>query len=197
MTQKILDIVDYFHLDATETTAHLHNVRQLTARFLAQMPHLADNYKEAVCNASMLHDIGKVSIPAPILYKQGRLDEIERLIVETHPITGSYLFTKALTKIDYIQTPAESEVMKNVILHHHERWDGTGYPHGLKGEEIPFESRLISIVDVYDALTSERSYKRAWTTEEARAYLAKESGYMFDPTLVALFIDMLQPKNTQ
>lgn len=192
MTQKILEIVDYFHLDVTETNTHLHNVKQLTARFLAQFPHLADDYKDAVLNASILHDIGKASIPTPILYKQGRLDETERMIVETHPITGSYLFTKVLTKIDSKQTPAEKEIVKNVILYHHERWDGAGYPHGLKGEEIPLESRMITIIDVYDALTSERSYKKAWTSEKALAYIAKESGTMFDPTLVAQFIEMVQ-----
>lgn len=192
MTQKIREIVDYFHLDVTETSTHLHNVQQLTKRFLTRIPGVTKTYADAVVNASLLHDIGKASIPAPILYKKGSLDENERLIVETHPITGNYLFAKVLGKIDFCQTPEERTIVEHVILYHHERWDGTGYPHGLKEEDIPLESRIITIVDVFDALTSERSYKPAWTTEEALQYLEQEKGKIFDPTLVTTFIKMVQ-----
>lgn len=201
MTKALEDIVQYFHLDATETTTHLDNVKALTARFLTAIPDLTSEYQQAVIHASMLHDIGKASVPKPILYKKGSLDENERFIIETHPITGMYLFSKILTKVNLLQTNEEHDVMKNVILYHHERWDGTGYPFGLKAQDIPLESRIISIVDVYDALTSKRSYKAAWSKEKALSYLVEESGNMFDPYLVSCFLEAIdetkETKETQ
>lgn len=199
MTEKILEAIQHLNLNARETKTHIKNVKKLVEQLLAAIQEessyeLTPSYQEAILNASILHDIGKAAIPKPILYKKGLLSETERMIVETHPITGMYILKKILEKIELVNTTEENEVIANVILYHHERWDGAGYPNGLKGEEIPFESRLITIIDVYDALTSTRSYKEAWTEEDALVYLENEKEKMFDPKLVDHFLAMKKQK---
>lgn len=197
MTNKILELIADLNLNANETQKHLENVQVLTTSLLEEIERkkgipMESSYKNAVIQASMLHDIGKASIPKPILYKEGLLSDSERMIVETHPLTGIYILKKILSRDDFINEHSEkdNEIIGNVILYHHEKWDGSGYPNGIKGKDIPLESRIITIVDIFDALTSERCYKKAWTVSDALAYLKEGKGTFFDPFLVECFIQM-------
>jgi HD-GYP domain-containing protein (c-di-GMP phosphodiesterase class II) len=125
-----------------------------------------------------------MGVPDTILRKPGILTPEERKIMEQHPIYSYEL----LKSIDYLQ-PALS------IPHlHHEKWDGTGYPHGLKGEVIPLSARLFALVDVFDALTSDRPYRKAWSVEKTMEYIKEQSGKHFDPGIVPVFLDYIQSK---
>ncbi|QST02904.1 HD domain-containing protein (plasmid) [Pontibacillus sp. ALD_SL1] len=142
---------------------------------------------ELISTASALHDIGKLAVPLSLFSKKGPLTEMERIIMKTHPMTGLYILDQ-LKEAGWMRLrPQEERIVKNIVLYHHEKWDGSGYPNGLAGEEIPFEARVVSIMDVYDALLSERSYKRPWPKKEAISYIQSEKGKSFDPDLVDTF----------
>lgn len=130
--------------------------------------------------ASTMHDIGKLSVPDAILLKPGPLDEAERAEMQRHALIGSRILDSSSS--DLIRLAAE------IARTHHERWDGSGYPIGLRGDEIPISGRITAVADVFDALTSERPYKRAWAPEKARETLILESGRHFDPACVAAFL---------
>jgi len=166
--------------ELTEELVYFHNKRCNL--------QLSKEYMNNIVNASILHDIGKANIPDGILYKPGPLTKYERMIIETHPLSGVDMLSKITKDINLDLFQKSFEVAKNVILHHHEKLDGTGYPHKLKGMEIPFESRVVGIVDVFEALTSRRSYKEAWSTDKALAFLEENRGKHFDPDLVDSFI---------
>ena len=129
-------------------------------------------------NGALLHDIGKMGIPDEILNKPGPLTPEERVIIEMHPI---YAFD-LLKEIEYLQ-PAIS-----IPYSHHENWDGTGYPQGLQGEQIPLFARIFAVVDHWDALNSDRPYRKAWVREKVIKYLKEQSGNIFDPRVVAVFL---------
>lgn len=134
--------------------------------------------------ASPLHDVGKIGIPDNILLKPGRLDGDELEVMRTHSAIGGDIIP---------EFPADIISMaRRIALTHHERWDGAGYPVGLKGEEIPLEGRIAAICDVYDALVSTRPYKRAWSKQEALEYLQQNRGGHFDPNLVDHFIASIE-----
>jgi response regulator RpfG family c-di-GMP phosphodiesterase len=135
---------------------------------------------EALRQGAYLHDLGKLGVPDAILLKPGKLDPEEWNVMKTHVERGFHLAS---------QIPGLAQGALNVIRYHHERFDGSGYPEGLKGSEIPLEARVFAICDVYDALVSIRPYKRAWTHEEALAQLRMDSGKHFDPTVVDAFIE--------
>lgn len=116
-------------------------------------------------------------IPDEVLNKPGPLTPAERLIVEQHPVIAYDL----LKKIGYLQQALD------IPYSHHEKWDGTGYPNELQGEEIPLPARIFAVVDVWDALTSDRSYRKAWLQEKVMAYIKKEAGQHFDPHIVEVF----------
>jgi HD-GYP domain-containing protein (c-di-GMP phosphodiesterase class II) len=128
--------------------------------------------------------VGKLGIPEGILNKPGPLDGAEQEIVRTHPRLAHQL----LSSLDYL-APA-----LDIPLHHHERWDGSGYPDGLRGEQISFAARLFSVVDVYDALTSTRPYRAAWSRQDAMAYIAEQSGKLFDARIVRSFLRLLEER---
>ena len=140
-------------------------------------------WAEDLLNAAPMHDVGKIGIPDAILQKNGKLDEAEWAVMRSHAQIGAEIIGEH-----------ESGLLKTarvIALTHHEKWDGSGYPNGLKGEEIPLAGRIVSIADVFDALTSVRPYKPAWPVEEAVDFLRRESGRHFDPELVELFLGQL------
>ncbi|MCL1832234.1 MAG: response regulator [Oscillospiraceae bacterium] len=140
---------------------------------------------DIVVQSAQLHDVGKISVNENILNKPGRLTEEEFEEIKKHTTIGGRI-------IEHIQERTSDheflDFTKAMAVSHHERWDGTGYPHGLRGTEIPLEGRLMAIVDVYDALVSERPYKKAFTHDEAVSIIRDGSGSQFDPTLVELFL---------
>lgn len=133
--------------------------------------------------ASPLHDLGKIGVPDVILLKPGRLTPDEMAVMREHPRIGSEIVPD--------HPAAVIRMARRVALTHHERWDGTGYPAGLRGEEIPLEGRIAAVCDVYDALVSHRPYKRRWSPEEATRYLIDNRGAHFDPALVDAFLGIL------
>ena len=147
---------------------------------LAQRLGIEGDELEDLRLAAVLHDIGKVAVPEHILNKPGPLTDVEQALVERHPVIGYELVRGlALSPVD------------TYVLHHHERWDGAGYPHGLKGAEIPFGSRILFVADAFDVLTSTRSYRAGVSVEAAMNELQSESGRQFDPLVVAALHDLL------
>ncbi|MBS1723291.1 MAG: HD domain-containing protein [Armatimonadetes bacterium] len=134
-------------------------------------------------HAAVLHDIGKIGIPDSILSKEGPLTPEERRIMEKHVVYGAHLLSGS--------EHALLMMARSVSLYHHEKWDGTGYPYALKGEEIPLEGRIVAVCDVFDALTSTRSYKEAWSTDKACGFIVGFSGRHFDPKVVKAFLEGL------
>jgi response regulator RpfG family c-di-GMP phosphodiesterase len=130
---------------------------------------------------AILHDIGKMGVPDQILLKPGPLDSEEWIVMRQHPV---YAF-EMLSPIQYL-SPA-----LDIPYCHHEKWDGTGYPRGLQGTGIPLSARIFSVIDVWDALTSDRPYRKAMSEDKALAYIRDQSGKFFDPEVVVLFVDML------
>jgi response regulator RpfG family c-di-GMP phosphodiesterase len=125
----------------------------------------------------LLHDAGKVAVPDAILFKPGRLTSAERLIIEQHPITGS----------EIVRDIAFLGAARDVIRHHHERWDGTGYPDGLAGDDIPISARIFAVADTLDALTTNRPYRRASSIAQARVIILQAGGTHFDPRVIEAF----------
>jgi len=175
-----------------DTGAHLKRIRLYTSiliKELALLPEFAgvisDEFIESILRSSVLHDIGKVGISDAILLKPGRLTSEEYDIMKRHCQYGSDILAGA--------EPGEESISflslaKEIARHHHERWDGKGYPEGLAGDYIPFAARVVSLADVYDALTSIRVYKAAYKHEEAKELIIKERGGQFDPTVVDAFV---------
>jgi HD-GYP domain-containing protein (c-di-GMP phosphodiesterase class II) len=139
---------------------------------------LDEGFVKAIKLYSPLHDIGKVGVEKDILLKPGRLSPGEFERVKEHVRIGYRI----------IDSGAIDQMAKNIVLYHHEKWAGGGYPEGLSGVSIPIEARIVSIADVYDALVSERVYKPPFTVEEALAIIRKERGVSFDPTLTDIFL---------
>jgi energy-coupling factor transport system substrate-specific component len=131
---------------------------------------------------ALLHDIGKIGVPDAVLNKPAALTDEEYAIIKQHPTTG-YDILKDIRIIPDVHLGA---------LYHHERYDGTGYPHGLKGEDIPLIARIIAIADTYDAMTSNRAYRKALTNDIVISEMEKNKGKQFDPALAELFIKMLK-----
>lgn len=130
--------------------------------------------------ASQLHDVGKITMPDSILLKPGKLTDEEALVMQDHARVGAEILKGAKSGVMKVATV--------VALTHHEKWDGSGYPRGLSGEDIPIEGRIVAICDVYDALVSDRAYKDKWSTSEALDFLRKNANIQFDPKLIELFI---------
>ena len=167
-----------------ETEGHTRRVMQMTVE-LSKAMGVGEKEFENVRRGALLHDIGKMGVPDSVLLKPGTLNEREWEIMRRHPEYAK----KFLEPIDYLRP------VLDIPYCHHEKWDGTGYPRGLKGAEIPFVARIFAIVDVWDALTSDRPYRTAWTNEKTRQYILDQSGIHFDPQVVQVFMQLLDKNN--
>ncbi len=153
------------------------------ARTLALAVGYSEGDADELLHAAPMHDVGKIGIPDAILQKPGKLTPEEWTIMQQHTVIGARIIGEHA-----------SGLLRNaatIALSHHEKWNGRGYPHGLAREEIPHAARIVAIADVFDALTSVRPYKRAWSIDEALTLIRNESGAHFDPELVAAFMDCL------
>ncbi len=153
------------------------------SQLLALAAGMDEKEAEVLLNASPMHDIGKIGIPDNILLKPGKLDPEEWKIMQTHVDIG----VEILSGSNSVLMDMAAEVAQN----HHEKWDGSGYPRALSGENIPLTGRIVAVADVFDALTSERPYKKAWSIEEAVEFLKEQSGKHFESRLVELFLEIL------
>ncbi len=166
-----------------ETSGHVKRISEMMYNF-ALLLNFSHSEAEILKMASMMHDIGKIAIPDSILKKPGKLTEEEFEIIKTHPSIGYKIFEKS--DLDMLKISA------NLALNHHEKYDGSGYPNGLKEEEILLEARMLSIIDVFDAMTHKRVYKDAYSTKEALDYIRNQKGKHFDPELVDIFISNIE-----
>ena len=164
-----------------ETEGHTLRVTSL-AEDLAQKMGIPDSDMIHVRRGSLLHDIGKMGVPDRILLKPDKLTDDEWVIMREHPVHAYNL----LSRIEFLR-PA-----LNIPHYHHEKWDGSGYPDGLKGEQIPLAARIFAIIDVFDALTSDRPYRPAWARNKAIDYILEQSGAHFDPNVVDVFMKLLE-----
>lgn len=165
-----------------ETGAHITRVSrysQMLARALGE----SQDWIDLILNASPLHDIGKVGIPEAILLKPGQLSATEYDIMKLHTTYGREILRNSRSK--YLQAGSE------IAYTHHEKYDGTGYPRGIKGKDIPLSGRIVSVADVFDALTTKRPYKQPWTIDRTAEFLLEQRGKHFDPKLATLFVDNL------
>jgi PAS domain S-box-containing protein/putative nucleotidyltransferase with HDIG domain len=163
-----------------ETEGHTQRVTELTLK-LARAMGLTNSDLVHIRRGALLHDIGKMGVPDGILLKEGPLTEEEWKIMRQHPRFAYEM----LSPIDYLRPALD------IPYCHHEKWDGSGYPRGLKGEEIPLAARLFAVVDVYDALTSDRPYRPAWPKEKTLEYIRQQSGSHFDPQVVETFMELI------
>ncbi len=163
-----------------ETEGHAQRVSERTVQ-LARLVGVPDGELEHVRRGTLLHDIGKMGVPDAILLKPGKLMPEEWAIMRRHPAFAYEM----LSSIAYLRPALD------IPHYHHERWDGTGYPEGLKGTQIPLYARIFAVVDVYDALTNDRPYRPAWTVEKSLEYIRAQSGKHFDPAIVEAFLNML------
>lgn len=166
-----------------QTGQHTFRVGHVTAR-LAERLGLSSADVDMIRLAARLHDVGKIGIPDAILLKPGRFTPEEFEMMKQHTLIGGRILSGGRSKL--------LQVAEEIALTHHERWDGRGYPHGLDGERIPISGRLVSVADVYDALTSERPYKEAWTPEAALSEIESQAGRQFDPQVVQAFGEMIR-----
>ncbi len=163
-----------------ETGLHIHRVSELS-RALARYAGLSEQECEMLRHASPLHDVGKIGIPDRILFKQGKLDDAEFQLMKTHTVIGGKILAGA-GKFPVI------EAGQIIALQHHEKWDGSGYPCGLRGKDIHVFGRIVMVADIFDALTSERPYKRAFSMEQALRIMEEGRGAFFDPWLLDVFL---------
>ncbi len=170
---KALDLRDW------DTEGHSRRVTAMTER-LAIVMGIGEEERIHIRRGAILHDIGKMSIPDKILIKEGRLDEEEWEIIRRHPVTALDL----LSPIPHLRSALD------IPYCHHERWDGRGYPRGLRGEQIPLSARIFAVADVYDALISDRPYRPAWPAGQALDYIRTEAGRHFDPNVVSAFLEI-------
>lgn len=192
LVKRIHDMYDHtirvllVGLDAKDpyTFGHSMRVGQYGA-VLARFMKLPEDVVEQIRHAGMLHDIGKMAIPDDILNKRARLTIPETFTIQRHPVLGSSMLTQVQI----------AGCARDWVLHHHERWDGTGYPDNMSGLEIPLETRIVSVVDAYDAMTSDRPYRKAMSHEAALSEIAEESGTQFDPIVVEQFLQLCATVN--
>ncbi len=189
---RLAKVAEFKDRGTGEHIKRMSKVSMLIAESLKKEPDFA----ETILYASPMHDIGKVAIPDNILLKPGKLTKEEFEIMKTHTTIGGEILENADTEL--------LNVARKIALYHHEKYDGTGYPEGLKGKDIPVEARIVAVADVFDALVSKRPYKEPWPPEEALNYIVSQKGKHFDPDVVEVFlnvydkvISMYQPSDTK
>lgn len=170
-----------------DTGMHVIRMSQYCAK-LGKAAGLSDAQCDLLLTASPLHDVGKIGIPDSVLLKPGKLTPEEWEIMKTHTFIGGELLAGSTSPL--------MKMAEMIAASHHEKWDGTGYPKGLKGEDIPLVGRICAICDVFDALTSKRPYKQAWSVEDAVTEIKNQSGKQFDPHLVECFLKILPEIST-
>ena len=163
-----------------ETEGHSERVTKMALR-IAESLGVPDTERVHIWRGAMLHDIGKIAIPDAILRKPGALTKQERAVIEEHPREASIMLSHIKVLRPALPIP----------LYHHEQWDGSGYPEGRLGEDIPLLARIFSVADVWDALTQDRPYRKAWSEADALHYIIKQSGIMFDPAVIIAFQKVL------
>jgi len=183
LNQSRLEIIHRLGLAAEykDNETGMHVIRMsYYCKIMATAVGMSKEEVELIFNASPMHDIGKIGIPDNILGKPGKLDAHERAIMEQHSEIGAKIIGEHDTPL--------LDMARTVALTHHEKWDGTGYPRGIKGENIPLVGRIVAVADVFDALVCKRPYKKAWPFEKAVAFIKEESGKHFDPGIVDVFV---------
>ncbi len=166
-----------------ETEGHSQRVSELTLKLAAALG-LSEEEQAQVRRGTLLHDIGKMAVPDAILLKKGQLTPEEQKVMQQHPTYAGQL----LSPIKYLRHALD------IPIYHHERWDGTGYPFGLAGEAIPLAARIFAVVDVWDAITSDRPYSKAWPSRKALDHIKAMSGTHFDPQVVAAFLALMESR---
>ncbi|MAD05410.1 MAG: two-component system response regulator [Pseudoalteromonas sp.] len=188
LIQRLGRAAEYKDTDTGEHIARMSRYSKVLALAYGMSEYEAEQLKQA----DPMHDVGKIGIPDAVLLKPGRLNENEYEHMKQHALIGAKILENSPSPL--------LQLAHKLALEHHEKWDGTGYPYGLKGKEISIEGRIVAIADVFDALTSKRPYKKAWSIEEALDLLKDEAGKHFDPQLVDLFIgqidSIIEIKNT-
>ena len=165
-----------------ETGLHVIRMSHFS-QLLALAAGCSPAWAEDLLNAAPMHDVGKIGIPDAVLRKPGPLDADEWDTMRRHPEIGAEIMGEHPSGV--------LQLAREIALAHHEKWDGSGYPRGLAGEEIPLSARIVAIADVFDALTTRRPYKEPWPVQEAMNHIAAQAGKHFDPALVALFAPLL------
>ena len=165
-----------------DTGEHIERISRLCQQLACRIG-LPEDEAELIGHASTMHDVGKIGIPDSVLLKPSRLDPEEWALMQSHTTIGAAILAGSSSPL--------LQMAESIALTHHERWDGTGYPAGLRGEAIPLASRICAVCDVFDALLSKRRYKRGWSMEEAIAELTAQRGRHFDPALVDVFVAMV------
>ncbi|MCR5189598.1 MAG: HD domain-containing protein [Treponema sp.] len=190
----IMGIADLVESRSGETgqhvkrTSHLVNMILLQAKKMGKFPEiLTDEYIDNVTRAAPMHDLGKITIPDAVLNKPGKLTDEEFEIMKTHAASGGKIVYEI---IGGIEEKAYVDIASDIANYHHEKWNGKGYPTGRKGEEIPLCARIMAVADVFDALISERCYKKAMSYEDAFALIEREAGQHFDPQVVEIFLEL-------
>jgi putative nucleotidyltransferase with HDIG domain len=163
-----------------ETEGHTQRVTELTLK-LAETMGIGEEKLIHIRRGALLHDVGKLGVPDHILLNPGPLTDEEWVIMRKH---ATYAYNM-LQPISYLRPALD------IPFYHHEKWDGSGYPRGLKGEQIPLAARLFAVVDVWDALRSDRPYRASWSVEKTRAYILEQSGTHFDPGVVEIFLGLI------
>jgi putative nucleotidyltransferase with HDIG domain len=163
-----------------ETEGHSRRLVELSTQ-LARALKVSEEEIVYLRRGALLHDIGKLAVPDHILLKPGALDEEERKLLQQHPVYAKQM----LSQVSFLQRSID------VAYSHHERWDGKGYPDGLKGEQIPLSARIFTVVDQWDALRSDRPYRKAWPAEKVIAYFRENAGTIFDPHILGVFLEIV------
>ena len=191
-TALIMVLADIVESRDQNTGAHVRKTARYAEIILSEMKKkgyyaekLTDTYISDVISSAPLHDVGKIQVPDAILNKPGRLDDEEFAIMKTHTTAGRDIISQA---IDLVPNSGYLDEARNLAAYHHEKWDGSGYPNGMAGEEIPLSARVMAVADVFDALVSKRSYKKPFTFEEAMQIIKDGSGKHFDPLIVDAFV---------